>query len=132
MHRSLAGMSKKMREVEEENRFVAYKRMQDKFWSERRVLMTRVKAMRSAGTLKSTDPLPIKGINLRAFEVIEDTAALVGGTLLNLAARAVSAQSSLPPTHRRGVTMVVDKAHTPRLKELVKMVQANPKWKEFL
>lgn len=51
-------------------------------------------------------------INLRAFEVIEDTAALVGGTLLNLAARAVSAQSSLPPTHRRGVTMVVDEFHT--------------------
>src|SRR5205807_2407764 len=42
-------------------------------------------------------------INLRAFEVIEDTAALVGGTLLNLAARAVSSQSSLPPEQRRSV-----------------------------
>jgi hypothetical protein len=51
-------------------------------------------------------------INLRAFEVIEDTAALIGGTLLNLAARAVSAQASLPPNLRRSVTMVVDEFHT--------------------
>jgi TraM recognition site of TraD and TraG len=51
-------------------------------------------------------------INLRAFEVIEDTAALVGGTLLNLVARAVSAQSSLPAHLRRNVTIVVDEFHT--------------------
>jgi hypothetical protein len=51
-------------------------------------------------------------VNLQAFEVIEDTAALIGGTLLNLAARAVSAQASLPPTRRRSVTMAVDEFHT--------------------
>jgi hypothetical protein len=51
-------------------------------------------------------------INLHAFDVIEDTAALVGGTLLNLAARAVSSQSSLPPLQRRSVTMAVDEFHT--------------------
>jgi hypothetical protein len=51
-------------------------------------------------------------INLHAFEVIEDTAALIGGTLLNLAARAVSSQSSLPPDERRSVTMAVDEFHT--------------------
>jgi hypothetical protein len=51
-------------------------------------------------------------INLRAFEVIEDTAALVGGTLLNLAARAVSSQSTVAPDCRRGVTMAVDEFHT--------------------
>jgi hypothetical protein len=51
-------------------------------------------------------------INLRAFEVIEDTAALIGGTLLNLAARAVSAQASMPPTLGRSVTMAVDEFHT--------------------
>jgi hypothetical protein len=51
-------------------------------------------------------------INLRAFEVIEDTAALIGGTLLNLAARAVSAQASMPPNLRRSVTMAVDEFHT--------------------
>jgi hypothetical protein len=51
-------------------------------------------------------------INLRAFEVIEDTAALIGGTLLNLAARAVSAQASLPANLRRSVTMAVDEFHT--------------------
>ena len=51
-------------------------------------------------------------INLHAFDVIEDTAALVGGTLLNLAARAVSSQSSLPPDQRRSVTMAVDEFHT--------------------
>ena len=51
-------------------------------------------------------------INLHAFDVIEDIAALVGGTLLNLAARAVSSQSSLPPAQRRSVTMAVDEFHT--------------------
>src|SRR6202163_1401805 len=51
-------------------------------------------------------------INLHAFDVIEDIAALVGGTLLNLAARAVSSQQSLPPEQRRSVTMAVDEFHT--------------------
>jgi hypothetical protein len=51
-------------------------------------------------------------INLRAFEVIEDTAALIAGTLLNLAARAVSSQSSLPPEERCHVTLAVDEFHT--------------------
>jgi len=51
-------------------------------------------------------------INLQAFDVIEDTAALIGGTLLNLAARAVSSQSTLPPSERRSVTMAVDEFHT--------------------
>ena len=51
-------------------------------------------------------------INLHAFDVIEDTAALIGGTLLNLAARAVSSQSSLPHDQRRSVTMAVDEFHT--------------------
>ena len=51
-------------------------------------------------------------INLNAFDVIEDIAALVGGTLLNLAARAVSSQASLPPDRRRSVTMAVDEFHT--------------------
>lgn len=51
-------------------------------------------------------------INLHAFDVIEDTAALIGGTLLNLAARAVSSQSLLPPDQRRNVTMLVDEFHT--------------------
>jgi hypothetical protein len=51
-------------------------------------------------------------VNLSLFEVGEDTAALVGGTLLNLAARAVGAQAGLPPTQRRPVTIIVDEFHT--------------------
>jgi hypothetical protein len=51
-------------------------------------------------------------VNLSLFEVGEDTAALVGGTLLNLAARAVGAQASLPPAERRPVTIAVDEFHT--------------------
>ena len=51
-------------------------------------------------------------INLNAFDVGEDVAALVGGTLLNLAARAVSAQATLPPSTRQLVTLVVDEFHT--------------------
>ena len=49
---------------------------------------------------------------LHAFDVIEDTAALIGGTLLNLAARAVSSQSTLRPEQRRSVTIAVDEFHT--------------------
>ena len=51
-------------------------------------------------------------VNLNAFDVGEDTAALLGGTLLNLAARAVSAQSALAPEERRRVTIAVDEFHT--------------------
>jgi len=51
-------------------------------------------------------------INLNAFDVLEDTAALIGGTLLNLAARAISGQSSFPPETRRSVTIAVDEFHT--------------------
>jgi DNA helicase HerA-like ATPase len=51
-------------------------------------------------------------INLNAFDVGEDVAALVGGTLLNLAARAVSAQATLAPEARQPVTLVVDEFHT--------------------
>jgi hypothetical protein len=51
-------------------------------------------------------------VNLSLFEVGEDTAALIGGTLLNLAARAVGAQASLPPSERRPVTIMVDEFHT--------------------
>ncbi|MBV9354312.1 MAG: hypothetical protein JO023_02175, partial [Chloroflexi bacterium] len=51
-------------------------------------------------------------VNLSLFEVGEDIAALVGGTLLNLAARAVGAQASLPPAERRPVTIAVDEFHT--------------------
>jgi len=46
-------------------------------------------------------------INLNAFDVGEDVAALVGGTVLNLAARAISAQASLSPELRQPVTMIV-------------------------
>jgi hypothetical protein len=47
-------------------------------------------------------------INLNAFDVGEDVAALVGGTVVNLAARAISAQATLPPERRQPVTLVVD------------------------
>jgi len=50
-------------------------------------------------------------INLNAFDVGEDVAVLVGGTLLKLAARAVSAQAVLPPEDRQPVTLVVDEFH---------------------
>jgi len=51
-------------------------------------------------------------VNLNAFDVGEDVAALVGGTLLNLAARAISAQAVLPAQARKAVTLVVDEFHT--------------------
>jgi hypothetical protein len=51
-------------------------------------------------------------VNLNAFDVGEDLAALIGGTLVNLAARAISAQALLPPAARKPVTLVVDEFHT--------------------
>ena len=51
-------------------------------------------------------------VNLHAFDVGEDTAALVGGTLLNLAARAISGQALLAPRARKPVTLIVDEFHT--------------------
>jgi hypothetical protein len=47
---------------------VAYKQVQDKFWSDRRILVSRVKAMTNGGSLTTAKDLPIKTINLRAFE----------------------------------------------------------------
>jgi len=51
-------------------------------------------------------------VNLNAFDVGEDVAALIGGTLLNLAARATSAQATVAPAARKAVTLVVDEFHT--------------------
>jgi hypothetical protein len=50
-------------------------------------------------------------VNLNAFDVGEDTAALIGGTLLNLAARAISTQVTLQPDRRQPVTLIVDEFH---------------------
>src|SRR5205823_7808767 len=51
-------------------------------------------------------------ISLNAFDVGEDVAALIGGTLVNLAARAISAQASVSPEFRQPVTLIVDEFHT--------------------
>src|SRR5207253_7804953 len=51
-------------------------------------------------------------VNLNAFDVSEDVAALVGGTLLNLAARAIAGQALLSPAARKPVTLVVDEFHS--------------------
>src|SRR5258708_23554772 len=50
-------------------------------------------------------------VNLNAFDVGEDVAALIGGTLFNLAARAISGQALLSPDARKPVTLVVDESH---------------------
>jgi hypothetical protein len=51
-------------------------------------------------------------VNLNAFDVGEDTAALIGGTLVNLAARAIAGQALLAPAARKAVTLAVDEFHT--------------------
>jgi hypothetical protein len=50
-------------------------------------------------------------VNLNAFDVGEDTAALIGGTLVNLAARAIAGQALLAPAARKAVTLAVDEFH---------------------
>jgi hypothetical protein len=67
VHRSLVGMSKKMKDAEDEARFVEYKRMQDQFWSDRRVLVNRIKSMKASNTITQAD-LPLSTMNLRALD----------------------------------------------------------------
>ena len=67
VHRSLVGMTKKMKDSEEEVRFLEYKRMQDQFWSDRRVLINRVKSMKGANQISQGD-LPIATMQLRALD----------------------------------------------------------------
>ncbi|HET8630723.1 MAG TPA: type IV secretory system conjugative DNA transfer family protein [Thermomicrobiales bacterium] len=51
-------------------------------------------------------------VNAARGPVGEETAALVGGTLINLVALAVGAQSRLAPAERRPVTVIVDELQT--------------------
>jgi hypothetical protein len=67
VNRSLVGMSKRMKDSEEETRYMQFKRVQDTFWSNRKVLVNRVKAMHNQGTLRSAKDLPIKTLNIKAF-----------------------------------------------------------------
>jgi hypothetical protein len=67
VHRSLVAMTKRMKEADEEQRFVEYKRMQDQFWSDRRVLVNRVKAMAATQSITQRD-LPVPTMRLRALD----------------------------------------------------------------
>ncbi|CUG01801.1 Hypothetical protein, putative [Bodo saltans] len=67
VNRSLVGMSKRMKESEEEARFSKYRRVQETFWSNRKVLINRVKSMHNQGTLDTARDLPIKTFNIKAF-----------------------------------------------------------------
>lgn len=51
-------------------------------------------------------------VNTAKGRVGEDTAALIGGTLLNLVALAVGEQANLAEGRRRPVTLIVDEFHT--------------------
>ena len=53
-------------------------------------------------------------VNTAKGVVGEDTAALIGGTLLNLVSLAIGAQAALPPASRRHTTLIVDEFHTLR------------------
>ena len=53
-------------------------------------------------------------VNTGKGVVGEDTAALIGGTLLNLLSLAIGAQAALPPSARRHATLIVDEFHTLR------------------
>ncbi|EPY37695.1 hypothetical protein AGDE_06239 [Angomonas deanei] len=67
VNRSLVGMSRKMKDAEEETRYMQFKKVQETFWSNRKVLVNRVKSMYNQGTLSSAKDLPIKTINIKAF-----------------------------------------------------------------
>eukprot|EP00758_Cryptobia_borreli_P003275 Tbor_TRINITY_DN3651_c0_g1::TRINITY_DN3651_c0_g1_i1::g.223::m.223 len=67
VNRSMVGMSKRIKESEEVMRFAEHKRHVEKFWSDRKVLVNRVKAMSTQGLLDTPEELPIKTMNIRAF-----------------------------------------------------------------
>jgi hypothetical protein len=67
VNRSLVGMTKRMKDVEEEQRYMGFRRVQDTFWSNRKVLINRVKSMHQQGTLVSAKDLPIPTMNIKAF-----------------------------------------------------------------
>lgn len=69
MNRSMVGMTKRVKEVEEENRYLKFKRTQDAFWTDRKVLVNRVKSMRLAGVLQDGDLLPVPTMKMRVFDV---------------------------------------------------------------
>lgn len=66
-NRSLVGMSKRIKEAEEETRYMNFKKVQDTFWSNRKVLVNRVKSMHNQGTLGSAKDLPIKTLSIKNF-----------------------------------------------------------------
>lgn len=68
VNRSLANMSKRMKEVEEETRFLAHKRTQEAYWSNRKVLINRVRAMVSQGTLEDARDLPVATMDVSKFQ----------------------------------------------------------------
>lgn len=67
VNRSLVGMTKRMKEAEEESRYLSYKRTQEQFWSNRKVFVNRVKSMSNQGSLTSAKDLPVKTFNMKAF-----------------------------------------------------------------
>lgn len=67
INRSLVGMTKRMKEAEEEARYMSFKRTQEQFWSNRKVFINRVKSMSNQGTLSSAKDLPVKTFNVKAF-----------------------------------------------------------------
>ena len=67
VNRSMVGMSKKIKEVDEVKRFAEHKRFQEEFWSKRKILINRVKSMYSQGLLTSAEELPVTTMNIKAF-----------------------------------------------------------------
>ena len=62
-------MSVKIKQANEENRYFAYKKKQDEFWSARKILINRVKAMRHSGSGVSAKELSITTFRVRAFDM---------------------------------------------------------------
>jgi hypothetical protein len=69
VHRSMIGMTKRLKEVVEEDRFKVHKRHTDAFWSDRRVFLNRVRAMRVSGEEFDKAELPIPSLNFKAFDM---------------------------------------------------------------
>jgi hypothetical protein len=67
VNRSMVGMTRRIKEAEEEQRLAAHKTRVDRYWSSRKALIGRIKAMKAAGAIQSQEDLPIKTMNLEAL-----------------------------------------------------------------
>lgn len=69
IHRSMVASTKKVMDVEQEERLRQHTKLQNQYWSNRKLFVSRLKSMKNTGTLSSTDSLPARGFK---FSILDE------------------------------------------------------------